>query len=151
MARVFASASAQLTPPPCKLKYGLRSETSSTHVDFVAALFVIWGALTILIGVSTLALGLGAVAVIRSASRDASGHFAAGLTAAAFVTLAIIAIFWGLAHIAVGMPLRRRQHWSRLAALMLSSIDLLLLPYGTVLGGYALWILLHQDGRRLFH
>ena len=111
---------------------------------------MIWGALTILIGASTLALGLGAVAVITSASGDPSGHFAAGLTAAAFVALAIIAIVWGLAHIAVGVPLRRRRHWSRLAALMLGSIDLLLLPYGTVLGGYALWILLHQDGRKLF-
>jgi hypothetical protein len=121
-----------------------------SQVDFIGALFVIWGVLTILVGVSTLALGVGAVALIRSASRQGGGHFAAGLTAAAFVALAAIAILWGVAHIGVGVPLRRRRHWSRLAALMLGSVDLLLLPYGTALGVYALWILLREDAKKLF-
>jgi hypothetical protein len=128
----------------------LRSDTFNTQVDFIGALFVIWGALTMLIGVSTLALGVGAATVIRSSGSEAGGHFAAGLVAAVFVTLAVIAIVWGLAHIAVGLPLRRRRRWSRLAALMLGSIDLLLLPYGTALGGYALYILLKQDAKHLF-
>jgi hypothetical protein len=121
-----------------------------SQVDLIGALFVIWGALTILVGVSTLALGVGAVALITSASRQGGGHFAAGLTAAAFVALAAIAILWGAAHIGVGLPLRRRRHWSRLAALMLGSVDLLLLPYGTALGVYALWILLREDAKKLF-
>jgi hypothetical protein len=121
-----------------------------SQVDFIGALFVIWGALTILVGVSTLALGVGAVALITSASRQGAAHFAAGLTAAAFVALAAIAILWGVAHISVGVPLRRRRHWSRLAALMLGSVDLLLLPYGTALGVYALWILLREDAKKLF-
>lgn len=122
-----------------------------SHVDFVGVLFIVWGVLTTLVGVSTLALGVGAVALIRSATRGGSGgQFAAGLTAAAFTTLAIIAIVWGVAHIAVGVPLRRRRHWSRLAALMLGSVDLLLLPYGTALGCYALWVLLNEQGKRLF-
>jgi hypothetical protein len=34
-----------------------------------------------------------------------------------------------------------------MAALMLGSIDLLLLPYGTALGLYGLWVLLHEDGK----
>ena len=109
---------------------------------------IVWGVLTTLIGLSTLALGVGAVAVLASSRRQAS--FAASLTAAAFTTLAIIAIIWGLAHVAVGIPLRRRRHWSRLGALMLGSVDLLLLPYGTALGLYALWALLTEDGKKLF-
>lgn len=128
----------------------MRSETSSAHIDFIGALFVIWGALTILIGASTLALGMGAVAIIRSSGPEQGSRFAASLIAALFVALAAIAIVWGTAHVAVGVPLRRRRHWSRLAALMLGSIDLLLLPYGTALGGYALWILLRQDAKKLF-
>jgi putative Mn2+ efflux pump MntP len=123
----------------------------SAHVDFVGLLFIIWGLLTTLIGVSTLALGVGAIALITSASRrDAGGQIAAGLTAAAFTTLAVIALVWGIAHIAVGLRLRRLNARARLAALMLGSIDLVLLPYGTALGMYALWVLLHEDGKRLF-
>src|ERR1700754_1334623 len=98
-----------------------------SHVDFVGVLFIVWGLLTTLVGVSTLALGAAAVALITSPHRDGgSGSFAAGLPAAVFTTLAIIAILWGSAHVVVGVPLRRRRPWARLLALMLGSVDLLL-------------------------
>ena len=123
----------------------------AVHIDFLGAIFIIWGVLTLLVGTSTLALGIGAAALITSASREGSGgEFAAGLTAVAFTTLAVIAIIWGVAHMVVGVPLRRRRHWARLAALMLGSVDLLLLPYGTALGAYALWTLLREDAKKVF-
>jgi hypothetical protein len=123
--------------------------TTAVHVDLIGALFVVWGALTTLVGVSTLALGVGAVALIASGAVG-QGQFAAGVTAAAFTTLALIAILWGAVHILVGVPLRRRRHWSRLAALTLGSIDLVLLPYGTALGCYTLWTLLSEGGKKAF-
>jgi hypothetical protein len=119
-------------------------------VDLLGVLFVVWGLLTTLVGVSTLALGVGAVALITSANRGEGGQVAAGLTAAAFTTLAVIAMLWGAAHVVVGVPLRRRRGWARIMALMLGSIDLLLLPYGTALGVYALWVLLSERGKALF-
>jgi hypothetical protein len=122
----------------------------NNHVDFVGVLFIIWGLLTTLIGVSTLALGIGAVALIMSQASSGAGQFAAGLTAAALTTLALIAIGWGAAHIVAGVALRRLRHWSRMAALVLGSVDLVLLPYGTALGAYALWALLSEGGKALF-
>jgi hypothetical protein len=122
-----------------------------THVDLVGLLFIVWGLLTTLVGVSTLALGIGAVALLASASRAGSGgEVAAGVTAVAFTALALIAIAWGAAHVVVGTPLRRHRPWSRLLALTLGAVDLLLLPYGTALGVYAIWILLNEDAKRLF-
>src|SRR5437762_13762009 len=121
-----------------------------SHADFIGVLFIVWGLLTTLVGVSTLALGIGAVSLIASANRGGAGQVAAGLTAFAFAALAIIAMLWGAAHVAVGVPLRRRRPWARLAALMLGSIDLVLLPYGTALGIYALWVLLNERGKALF-
>jgi hypothetical protein len=121
------------------------------HVDFVGVLFVVWGLLTTLVGVSTLALGVGAVALIAQASRGGSGgQVAAGVIAAIFTTLAVIAIVWGAAHVGVGVPLRQRKPWARHVALMLGSVDLVLLPYGTALGVYALWVLLNEQGKALF-
>ena len=125
--------------------------SNSSHIDLVGTLFTIWGILTALIGLSTLALGIGAVAIITSASHGGGGgQVAAGLTAAAFTTLAIIAIVWGVAHIVVGVPLGRHRSWARLVALMLGSVDLVLMPYGTALGVYALWVLLNEDTKSLF-
>jgi hypothetical protein len=120
-------------------------------VDLLGVLFIIWGLLTTLVGMSTLALGIGAVALIVSASRGGGGgQVAAGMTAAAFTALAVIAIIWGMGHAILGVPLRRRRPWARFAALMLGSVDLLLLPYGTALGAYALWVLLNERGKALF-
>jgi hypothetical protein len=121
------------------------------HVDFVGVLFVVWGLLTTLVGVSTLALGVAAVALIAQASRGGGGgQVAAGVIAAIFTTLAVIAIVWGAAHVGVGVPLRQRKPWARHVALMLGSVDLVLLPYGTALGVYALWVLLNEQGKALF-
>jgi hypothetical protein len=123
------------------------------HVDLVGILFVIWGILTALIGLSMLSLGVGAVAILASAHRaggPAGVDVAAGLTAATFGTLAIIAIIWGAAHVAVGVPLRRRRPSARILALTLGAVDVVLLPYGTALGCYALWVLLNEEGKRLF-
>ena len=53
-------------------------------------------------------------------------------------------------HVVIGVFLRRRQHRARLVALLVGSIDLLLLPYGTALGCYALWVLLSERGKALF-
>lgn len=122
---------------------------AATRVDLLGALFVLWGALTALIGCSTLALALGALTLL-SPGGGPGGQIAASVTVAAFTSLALIAIVWGAAHVAVGLPLRRRRAWSRLGALMLGAVDLVLLPYGTALGCYALWTLLREDGRRLF-
>lgn len=99
-----------------------------------------------LIGLSTLALSVAAAALIAGNR----GQLTAGLTAAVLVTFGVIALVWGLAHIVVGVPLARHRSWSRLAALMLGAIDLVLLPYGTALGAYALWALLRNDGRKPF-
>jgi hypothetical protein len=75
---------------------------------------------------------------------------AAGMTAAAFTVLALIAIVWGVAHVIVGVPLRRHRPWARVAALMLGAVDLLLLPYGTALGAYTLWVLLNEKAKASF-
>ena len=123
----------------------------NARIDFLGILFIAWGLLTTLVGLSTLALGVGAVALIASASRGGSGgQVAAGLTAAIFLALALIAIVWGAAHVVVGVPLRRRQSWSRIMALVLGAVELLLLPYGTALGIYALWLLLSEQGKAVF-
>jgi hypothetical protein len=123
----------------------------ASHVDFLGVLFILWGGLTALVGLSTLALGIAAVSLVTSASPGGPrGQLAAGLTAAAFTGLAVTAMIWGLAHIGVGVPVRRHRPWARMLALMLGSVDLLLLPYGTALGIYTLWVMLNEEGKKLF-
>ena len=121
----------------------------NTHVDFVGVLFIVWGLLTALIGVSTLALAVGAAAMIAT-NQSGGSQMAAGLTAGFFLAIGVIAILWGAAHVIVGVPLRQRRPWSRMSALVLGSVDLVILPFGTALGIYALWTLLTERGKAAF-
>jgi hypothetical protein len=50
----------------------------------------------------------------------------------------------------VATLLRRRNALGRAVMLGLAVVNLLVFPFGTALGAYALWILLTNDGRRLF-
>src|SRR5258708_6418961 len=64
------------------------------HVDLVGVLFIIWGLLTALVGVSTLALAIGAFSLIESSA--GGGHqMAAGVTAAALLLLGTVPLVWG--------------------------------------------------------
>lgn len=119
------------------------------HARLLAILAGLWGALAMLVGVSMLLLSAGALAILIGPDGEAVG-FAAGLTAAAFASIAAFTLLWGVAHLWAASLLRRREPAGRVLMLGLAVVNLLLLPFGTALGAYALWVLLTNDGRRLF-
>jgi hypothetical protein len=119
------------------------------HVNFLAVLWTLWGALTILIGVSTMLLAVGALAAVLGPGGELLTT-AASLIAAAFALAGGFTLLWGFAHVWAGTLVRRRVAAGRTLSLALAVVNLLVLPFGTALGGYALWILLTSDGRRLF-
>lgn len=121
------------------------------HVDFLALLYLAWGALFSLVAVAGFALAAGAWAIAGHAGplRPRS-DLAAGLTALTLAALSGLALVWGALHLWVGSWLRRYRPRARLGALALAVVNLVLLPFGTALGAYACWALLTEDGRRLF-
>jgi hypothetical protein len=121
------------------------------HADFLALLYLAWGCIFALVGLAGLALMGGAIAIARSHGPVAApSDFAAGLTAITLGTVAILALFWGVLHLWLGAALRRYRPWARIAALGLAVINVVLFPFGTALGAYACWVLLTEDGRKLF-
>jgi hypothetical protein len=119
------------------------------HVDILAILCRLWGALAMLLGVSLLLVSAGALAILFGPDGSAVG-FAAGVTATAFALIGVGALVWGGAHVGASVLLFRRHPAGRVLTLGLAVVDLLALPFGTALGAYALWILLTDAGRRLF-
>ena len=102
-----------------------------------------------LVGVSLLLLAAGAVAELLAPAASRV-DLAASLTATMFVLIGIFALAWGGAHVWAAMLMKRRRPLGRVLSLGLAVINLLVLPFGTSLGAYALWVLLRDDGRRLF-
>jgi hypothetical protein len=119
------------------------------HVNLLGILESLWGALAMLVGVSMLLLSAGAVAAIVDPLGTAA-DFAAGVTAGVFAVIGVFSLLWGGAHAWAAALLRRRRPLGRIVSLVLALVNLLVLPFGTALGAYALWVLLTDEGRRLF-
>lgn len=121
------------------------------HVDFLAQLYRVWGAVFMIVGAAALALAGGAAAIARVSGPVATGSdVAAGLTAVVIGGLSVLALIWAGLHTWVGRALSQHGPRARLFALGLAVGNLPLLPFGTALGAYACWVLLHNDGRQVF-
>ena len=56
----------------------------------------------------------------------------------------------GIGHAWAAILLKRRRPLGRILSLGLALVNLLVLPFGTAFGAYALWVLLTHEGRHLF-
>jgi hypothetical protein len=119
----------------------------NAHVNLLAILQMVWGSIGLLLGVSTLMLAAGAVMIgLTSEGRE----IPAGVTAAAFAVFAAALLAFGVGNAWAGAAIRRRQPAGRLTALGLAVPNLFVLPFGTALGIYAMWVLLHDETRSMF-
>ncbi len=121
------------------------------HVDFLSTLFVTWGAIFALVAVAGFALAGGAFAIAQSTGPVRFGsEMAARLTGVTISLISLIALVWAVLHLFVGRMLRRLRPSARLMAIGLAIGNVILFPFGTALAAYGGWVLLNEEGRRLF-
>lgn len=117
------------------------------HLRLLGVLQLTWGAIGLLLGVSTLLLAVGALAIGVMNTGD---PVASGVTAMTFGIFAAALLLGGAANAWAGRALRRFEPAGRAAVLWLAVPNLFVLPFGTALGVYALWVLLHNESRAMF-
>lgn len=117
------------------------------HLHLLGLLQLAWGAIGVLLGVSILVLAIGAIAIGVSTPDE---RMAAGMTAAVFALFAAALLVAGGLNAWAGAALRREEPTGRTAVLWLAVSNLFVLPFGTALGIYAFWVLLHNDNRAVF-
>src|SRR4029077_15897578 len=101
----------------------------------------------LLLGISTLLLAMGAMAIGFS---SLDRRVVALVTATGLVVFAVALLVGGGANAWAGAALGRGQPRGRTAALWLAVLNLFVLPFGTALGIYAFWVLLHNESRAIF-
>ena len=119
-----------------------------THVKVLAALYIIFGVLGTLFGLGLMAL-LSFIGVAGAAS-DPDAWMALpilGLTGAA---LGAFMLVLSLPGIVAGVGLLKYRPWARILTIVLSALNLMNFPFGTIVGVYGLWVMLSEDGARLF-
>jgi hypothetical protein len=119
----------------------------STHVSALALLQRVWGGFGLLVAASLALLAAGGGAALADAGPLSP--------AARGVILVLAGCAVGLAGVSIGAlatarGLERRRTPARTAALLLAAVNLLLVPFGTALAVYTVWLLLNDDARREF-
>jgi hypothetical protein len=116
-----------------------------THIKIVAALHIALGILSLLGAVALFAI-LGLVGGIASFQGE---HQAAGILAIIAIALGGFLLILALPGIVGGAALLAGWSWGRPVVLVLGVLDLINIPFGTVLGIYTLWALLHEPESQL--
>lgn len=116
------------------------------HVNLLGILQLAWGAMGLLLGVSLLLLAAGAAAIARTGSDP----FTAGFTALLFLVFGLALGAAGWANAWTGRAIRAHRAPGRTFGLVLALLNLFVLPFGTALGIYTFWVLLHNESRAMF-
>jgi hypothetical protein len=119
-----------------------------THVKVLAVLYLAFSALgTLAAFVIATAFGAAGVVAAAAGGRAAIALPIIGLTGTALSTFLLVVSLPGLA---AGMGLLKYKPWARILAIVLSVLNVLNFPLGTLIGGYGLYVLLSAEGARLF-
>jgi len=113
------------------------------HVDFLGLLFILYSLLG-LVGAFAIFAFFTGFGVLNGDIENLTGLAVFGaVVAAMFVIVALPGIITGLG-------LRAHKNWARYIAMILGVINILNFPFGTLLGAYTLYVLLHFDTPKVF-
>jgi len=113
------------------------------HVPILGWLYILGNALLLVVGAFVFIL----LAGIGAASGDTQALGILGIIGTA-VGLLLAAL--ALPGLIAGYGLLRRRAWARVLALVLSILALAAFPLGTLIGAYAIWVLLQNAASAYF-
>ena len=114
-----------------------------THVELLAWLNIVLGALSILTGLMAFMILIGSGLI--------SGDWRAmGILSIVAVTVTTFMVVVGAPSIVAGIGLLKRKEWARILTLILSCLSVLNFPIGTAIAVYAFWVLLNNETSPLF-
>jgi hypothetical protein len=121
----------------------------TTHVKVLAALCIVFGALYVALAfLGSTVLGILAAFVTSQGGQDAAiGGSVLGLTSAGIF---IFFLCMGIPGIITGIGLLKFKPWARIVGIVLSALRLIEFPFGTIVGGYGLWVLFNKETEALF-
>ena len=121
------------------------------HIKVVAAFHIILGILGLMVSVMIALIFGGAAGIISMAATDDPDALLAVPIVGLVGSMLVLLIFTlSIPGIIAGIGLLKRRPWARVLTIVLSVLDLIIIPFGTLLGIYGLWVLLAQDTARLF-
>ena len=113
------------------------------HVTLVAVLNIAFGFLGIFLGIFVFVVLVGAGII----SQDPE---ALTITSIVGIAVGFFLILTSIPEVIGGFGLLKRRPWARVLVLIIAVLDLFMIPIGTIIGIYELWVLLNEDTAKLF-
>lgn len=124
------------------------------HIKILGVLNIVWASITLVLGLVILVVfgGLaGFLSMAGAANNDNEGMLVAPFMAVLGVFIVAVVCIVSLPALIGGIGLIKYKSWARLLMIIISVLHLLSVPIGTALGVYGLWVLFHEDTRRIFN
>ena len=121
------------------------------HVKILAAFHLVFGVLGLMLSLMVLLLfgGTAGIASIAAAS-EPDAWLAVPIVGLIGSILVMVIFTLSVPGLIAGIGLLKRRPWARILTIVLSVLNLINIPFGTILGIYGLWVLLSQDTARSF-
>ena len=113
------------------------------HVTLLGVLFIAYHVLGLIVGIVIMTV----LSTIGCLTNDPQ---AVAILTAVGVGLGTFLIVLSVPGLIAGIALLMRRRWARILALIVGAFDLIDIPFGTALGIYSFWVLLHDDTIRVF-
>jgi hypothetical protein len=121
-----------------------------THVKVLGVLYILVSALGLLAALF-LMLAVGAASgIVATAAEPHDAAIALPIIGISGMALVMFLLLLSAPGLVTGIGLLKFRPWSRILGIALSAINLIHIPFGTVLGVYGLWVLLNRDSERVF-
>jgi hypothetical protein len=120
-----------------------------THVKVLGALQIAMGAFGLL-GALALVLIFGVASGAVGLSGDPDAAFALPIIGITGVALVSFLVALSVPNVVVGIGLIQRRPWARIGGIVLSILGMMMIPFGTILGIYGVWVLFSKETERLF-
>jgi hypothetical protein len=121
-----------------------------THVKVIAVLFIVFGALGILAALGIMAVFGGAAGIVGTTAEGEDAALALPIIGLTGSLLTIFLLVISIPGLVTGFGLLSLKPWSRILGIVLSALNLIHIPIGTIFGVYGLWVLLNKETERLF-
>jgi hypothetical protein len=121
-----------------------------THVKVLAILYIMFGAFFVLGAMAIMVTFGGASAIVGAAAEGEDAAIALPIIGLTGMALSAFLLAMGAPGLIAGIGMWNHANWARILGIVLSALNLINVPFGTILGAYGLWVLLSKDTERLF-
>lgn len=121
-----------------------------THVKVLGVLYLAVSAVCLVTALFLLLVMGSAAGIVGATADPQDAAIAIQILGIAGSALAICLGAFSLPGLITGYGLLICKPWARVLGIVLSALILIIIPVGTILGAYGLWVLLSKDAERLF-